>query len=250
MDQSLKQHKTQLKSLESPNSESLKDYVERFKSSDLMTLDVNCFSYLLNLHTMNYEFVGKSCKSFTRFKPEDFMEKGMNILPHIMHPHDFKKLSTEIFPEMNVAYQSVRNHLKKNLLFEIYYRLHSPCGNGYIPMVEYSSYVKYDDQDNPTLSAGRCYETALQINGVRGIVRLKTEDEQKILYDRIVLHDLEVLTITELKLAELLATGRSKKEIAKDLNVSIHTVKTHFKNIYKKLDINSAGELINQLRSN
>ncbi|MFI3298744.1 MAG: helix-turn-helix transcriptional regulator [Rikenellaceae bacterium] len=54
---------------------------------------------------------------------------------------------------------------------------------------------------------------------------------------------LDCLTKSELKVAELLAWGACKKEIAVRRCVSVHTVENHARNIYEKLECNSIGEL-------
>lgn len=48
-------------------------------------------------------------------------------------------------------------------------------------------------------------------------------------------------------MAEILK-GKSDKEIARDLNISVQTVMTHNKNIFKKLNVHSRVELINKVR--
>ena len=55
---------------------------------------------------------------------------------------------------------------------------------------------------------------------------------------------LGVLTQREIELTDLLCSGFSKKEVAEKLNISLATVKTHTKNIYKKLDITKISELV------
>lgn len=52
------------------------------------------------------------------------------------------------------------------------------------------------------------------------------------------------LTTRELEIVELIAEGKSTKEIASHLFLSTHTVYTHRKNIMKKLGVNSGAELI------
>ncbi|MDF1549788.1 MAG: LuxR C-terminal-related transcriptional regulator [Bacteroidales bacterium] len=52
------------------------------------------------------------------------------------------------------------------------------------------------------------------------------------------------LSTTEIELLKILGTGKSEKEIADFLTRSIHTIKTHFKNIRKKLNVNKNTELV------
>lgn len=56
--------------------------------------------------------------------------------------------------------------------------------------------------------------------------------------------ELSELTPRELEIVTLIAQGKMAKEISGMLDVSIHTIYTHRKNIMKKLDISSPVELI------
>lgn len=58
----------------------------------------------------------------------------------------------------------------------------------------------------------------------------------------------ELLTIQEKKVVHLINEGKSNKEIADELSVSLSTVKTHISNIYKKLGVNSRSKLLNFLK--
>jgi DNA-binding NarL/FixJ family response regulator len=51
------------------------------------------------------------------------------------------------------------------------------------------------------------------------------------------------LTEREQQVLYVLATGRSYQDIATVLNVSIETVRTHVRHIYKKLQIHSRSEI-------
>jgi Response regulator containing a CheY-like receiver domain and an HTH DNA-binding domain len=53
-----------------------------------------------------------------------------------------------------------------------------------------------------------------------------------------------LLTPTENELVQLLAQGKTTKEIAEERCLSHHTVNTHRKNIFRKLEVNSVQELI------
>ncbi|MBS1524073.1 MAG: response regulator transcription factor [Bacteroidetes bacterium] len=55
------------------------------------------------------------------------------------------------------------------------------------------------------------------------------------------------LTRRELDLCNLIVTGMSNKMIASTMNITPFTVNEHLKHIYKKLNINSKGELISQI---
>jgi DNA-binding NarL/FixJ family response regulator len=52
------------------------------------------------------------------------------------------------------------------------------------------------------------------------------------------------LTPSEIEIVRQIANGLTTKEIAEKKHVSFHTVMSHRKNIFKKLNINSASELV------
>ncbi len=53
-----------------------------------------------------------------------------------------------------------------------------------------------------------------------------------------------VLTTTETEIVKAIAQGKSTKEIAKERFSSVHTITTHRKNIFRKLNVNTAHEVI------
>jgi DNA-binding NarL/FixJ family response regulator len=56
---------------------------------------------------------------------------------------------------------------------------------------------------------------------------------------------LQLLTIREKEVLVTLSSGKISKEIAEELNISAYTVEQHKKNIRKKLNLTTIGELIN-----
>jgi len=60
------------------------------------------------------------------------------------------------------------------------------------------------------------------------------------LYD----NPLTSLTHRELEVLSDLASGRTNKQIARDLGVSLNTVKFHVRNLFQKLGVNSRGQAI------
>ncbi|MEJ2384886.1 MAG: response regulator transcription factor [Xanthomonadales bacterium] len=55
---------------------------------------------------------------------------------------------------------------------------------------------------------------------------------------------LTTLTRRELEVLSNLASGRTNKQIARDLGVSLNTVKFHVRNLFQKLGVNSRGQAI------
>lgn len=56
--------------------------------------------------------------------------------------------------------------------------------------------------------------------------------------------DLALLTDREREVLQLIAEGKTNKEVASTLAVSINTVETHRKHIMEKLDLHNTAELV------
>jgi DNA-binding NarL/FixJ family response regulator len=61
-------------------------------------------------------------------------------------------------------------------------------------------------------------------------------------------HALNKITTREKTIIQFLLNGLSSEEIAKQLSISTHTVKTHRKNILLKLDVKNTSELISRAK--
>ncbi len=55
---------------------------------------------------------------------------------------------------------------------------------------------------------------------------------------------LSTLTRREIEVLAELASGRTNKQIARDMNVSLNTIKFHVRNLFQKLGVNSRGQAI------
>lgn len=86
------------------------------------------------------------------------------------------------------------------------------------------------------------------INQLRATVNLALQnfaENNHLAIDEETLEKIDQLTTREKQVLAILATGKISKEIADNLNISINTVEQHKKNIKKKLNLSTVGELVN-----
>jgi len=76
------------------------------------------------------------------------------------------------------------------------------------------------------------------------VSRLLVEDYVRQLRDKDIEDSYELLTSREREILQLVAEGKSNKDVANMLNLSVHTVETHRSNILEKLNLHSVPELI------
>jgi LuxR family transcriptional regulator of csgAB operon len=67
---------------------------------------------------------------------------------------------------------------------------------------------------------------------------------------RKVTHNANLLTRREKQILNLTATGATNTEIAEHLSVSMHTVKTHIYNLFKKIDVSNRIQAVNWAKDN
>ncbi|MGJ5817580.1 response regulator [Paludibaculum fermentans] len=76
------------------------------------------------------------------------------------------------------------------------------------------------------------------------VSRLLVEDYVRQLQDKDIEDSYELLTQRERELLQLIAEGKSNKDVANMLNLSLYTVETHRGNLMEKLNLHSVPELI------
>ena len=76
------------------------------------------------------------------------------------------------------------------------------------------------------------------------ISKMLVEDYMRQMQERKVEDSYELLTTREREILQLFAEGKNNKDVANILNLSLYTVETHRANIFQKLNLHSAAELI------
>jgi len=76
------------------------------------------------------------------------------------------------------------------------------------------------------------------------VSRVLVEDYVRQLQDKDIEDSYDLLTSRERELLQLIAEGKSNKDVANLLNLSVYTVETHRGNIMNKLNLHSVPELI------
>ena len=76
------------------------------------------------------------------------------------------------------------------------------------------------------------------------IAKTLLEDYMRHMQQRGLEDSYDLLTAREKEILQLLAEGKSNKEVATMLNLSTNTVETHRTRIMQKLDLHSAAEIV------
>lgn len=95
-----------------------------------------------------------------------------------------------------------------------------------------------------SFGAAACLEKSTQLRDVRNAIHLASRGLQLHPRDTHASPDSSLLTSRELEVLARLQQRRSNAQIAADLHVSIETVRTHVRHIYRKLGVGSRRELL------
>jgi len=76
------------------------------------------------------------------------------------------------------------------------------------------------------------------------VSRILAEDYVRVLKQKGAVDTYDLLTSREREILQLLAEGRSNKEVATALNISLYTVETHRGHILQKLNLHNSAELV------
>ena len=83
------------------------------------------------------------------------------------------------------------------------------------------------------LQTVKCHKRFISQRALEAIIRQQYEEEKP-----------DILTTTETEIVRAIAQGKTTKEIALERFSSVHTITTHRKNIFRKLGINTAHEVV------
>jgi two-component system, NarL family, response regulator NreC len=101
-------------------------------------------------------------------------------------------------------------------------------------------------KDCEDLDLGRAVEAAAEGKPFfsPAIAAILVEDYMRQLQQRGLQDSYDLLTEREKETLQLLAEGKSNKEVARILNLSVYTVETHRSNIMEKLDLHTTADII------
>ena len=197
-------------------------------------------------------------------KPEYILEKEM-LLSNLLEKYIFNKKSFKwekfvanctklLTPGMKYAMFTDRYPLFKGLLSKresVSFTKELQMENGIImplfatdnkEIIGYVCLIFQSDIDSDI-------EKVEQVKTILGtILRPLYDKERNTLYSKCIRIDEEMLFLTnqEKKIVKQVLTGASYENIAQTLNISINTLKTHMKNIFKKSNVSSKIELFNK----
>jgi DNA-binding CsgD family transcriptional regulator len=211
------------------------------------------FYCITNTQDLKFEFISKNIKSCVGIDVSTFKNEGMRFFWSRIHPDDIEVWLKALNDLMNYTLSEIPEDLRKRMSYAWNYRFKN--GNDkYINIIQNTTPLEFDSAMKPVI--GLAHYTVLDsrikfdITATAKLLNDNNEYEtkyfnnfsQKLLPGKISNRERDVI--------RLLVLNHTSKDISVKLNISSNTVDTHRRNILKKLNISSTGELIGMLKMN
>jgi len=230
---------------------SLEEHIKKFVELDVYLPYNATFFCITNTVDLRFEYVSKNIEACLGIKKREFETKGMRYLWSLMHPDDIDKWLQALDGLMKFTLSEIGNEDRNLMSYTWNYRLKNNQGK-YVNVIQNTTPLGFDAQNKPII--GLAHYTVLDgeifMEVCASAKKLNKNNEYETVYFNTFSQKLlnDGISNRERDIIRLLVLNRSSKEIASKLNISPNTVDTHRRNILKKLNVSSTGELIGMLK--
>ena len=223
--------------------EALEEYKAKFKSfkSDL---DPSFSMYFLfNHNTLTYEYISGAFEQIIGYSEEEFKNLKDAYLKFFCE-EDLTTYMDHIFPTFKRLRGEHKEDIRK-MSHQILGRIRNKNGKIVNTFLEYQI-LELAPDITPVLSFGKLTEVGFPqaIKGLGVSVYLTTNSGSELLYDEVFPFNPIDISEREKEVLRLIGDGKTAKEIADVLFISVNTVKNHRQNLLKKLNLKSSHELV------
>ncbi len=243
-------YKEIFKSYENP---SLEKHIEKIKELDVYLPYSSTFFCITNTQDLSFEFISKNMNACLGFDINDLKARGMRYFWSEMHPEDLDLWLKALNELMNFTLKEIDITERSKMSYTWNYRI-KDANDNYINVVQNTTPLEFDSDEKPII--GLAHYTVLDSKiklDITATAKLLNENNE---YETVYFNNFSQKLLTngisnrERDIIRLLVLSYSSKEIGERLNISSNTVDTHRRNILKKLNISSTGELIGMLKMN
>ncbi|WP_242204942.1 LuxR C-terminal-related transcriptional regulator [Aestuariivivens insulae] len=238
---------------ESYDSPSLDEHISKIIELDYYLPYSSTFFCVTNTQDLTFQYVSKNAKACLGIEAQELQSQGMRYFWSRIHPDDIDKWLKALNDLMAFTLSEIALSDRKQMSYTWNYRFKNIKGE-YVNIIQNTTPLEFDAQMKPII--GLAHYTVLNskikmpVTASAKFLNANNEYEtkyynnfsQKLLTDGI--------SNRERDIVRLLVLNYTSKEIADKLNISSNTVDTHRRNILKKLNISSTGELVGLLKMN
>lgn len=229
----------------------LEEHIKKIIELDKFLPYSSTFFCVTNTQDLTFEYISKNFNACLGLDPVEMKANGMRDFWTRIHPDDIKGWLTTLDQLMEFTLGNIEEHVRERANYTWNFRFKNKAGN-YVNIIQNTTPLAFDSEGKPII--GLAHYTVLdpsikmEITASAKLLNAQNEYEtiyynnfsQKLLNDGISNRERDVV--------RLLLLNYSSKTISEKLNISPHTVDTHRRNILKKLNVSSTGELVGMLK--
>ncbi|WP_458626735.1 LuxR C-terminal-related transcriptional regulator [Winogradskyella sp. PC D3.3] len=231
----------------------LKEHIAKIIELDDYLPYSSTFFCVTNTQDLTFEYISKNYTACLGLDATELKALGMRYFWSRIHPDDIDAWLSALNSLMTFTLETIPADRRKDANYTWNFRLKNADGV-YVNIVQNTTPLVFDSEGKPII--GLAHYTVLDAN-----IKMEITASAKLLNSN---HEYETLFFNnfsqkllndgisnrERDVIRLLILNQTSKEISGKLNISSHTVDTHRRNILKKLNISSTGELIGMLKMN
>lgn len=211
------------------------------------------FFCITNTVTQSFEYVSKNFTSCLGLGNHKMLEGGMKYFWSRFHPEDVGLWVKTLKSLMDFTMNKLDIKKRNKMSYTWNYRVKNSKGK-YVNIIQNTTPLQFDDSNKPIVGLAHytVLDAGIKMDICASAKYLNDQNEYETLYfiNLSNQHLLGTVSNRERDIIRLLLSKNSSKEIAKKLFISRHTVDTHRRNILKKLNLTSTGELCSYFKNN
>lgn len=231
----------------------IEEHIKKLIELDYFYPYNNTFYCITNTVHQSFEFVSKNFSACTGLPHEKMIKGGMDYFWSLFHPEDIKLWLKSLTNLMSFTMTELSEQQRTRMSYTWNYRIKN-SSEEYVNIIQNTTPLQFDESNKPII--GMAHYTvlngAMQMDICASAKYLNENNEYETLFYENVSSSklLDVISNRERDIIRLIITKNTSESISQKLNISIHTVNTHRRNILKKLNIDSTFELISYFKSN
>ncbi len=211
------------------------------------------FFIVINTSRKSYDFISQNFNTTLGHDISLMKSEGPKYFLSLFHPDDLPiwlNVSKEL---MDFTINKIDRKDRKKLLFTYNFRIRNSKGK-YQNILAHLTPIEFDSHGIPVLAVS--HYTIVGEGNYRPIIGGMKMLNKKNVYETIFYKNYSKEALSnkvskrEIDIIQELALDKSSKEIANRLCISSHTVDQHRRNILKKLNFKSTGELVQYCKTN
>ena len=231
----------------------LDKHIDKLIELDFYLPQTTTFFCIINTHERTFEYISKNFFTCTGINPKELETNGMKYYWSRIHPEDIEIWLKALNELMEFTLNEIPAKDRILLNYTHNYRLKNGQGD-YVNVIQNTSPLGFDSQMKPIIGLAHYTVIHQQIEMpiTASVKMLNNNNEYETKYFNNMSQKLfsNGISNRERDIIRLLVLNHSSKAIAEKLHISSKTVNTHRRNILKKLNITSTGELVGMLKIN